>query len=73
MSTDPRPAESASYQHAQAEAAQTISQLQAPVSNHSKAMMAGPEGYSVADTCDPLLPSSAGGLATPAALAAEVA
>ncbi len=38
MSADQRPAETAAHQHAADEAAETVSQLQAPVSNHAKAM-----------------------------------
>lgn len=53
MSTDQRPAETAARQHREDAAAEAISQLTAAGSGHSKAVMAGPEGYSVTDRTDP--------------------
>jgi hypothetical protein len=51
MSTDQRPAETAARQHREDEAALVVSQLAQDA--HGKAVMAGPEGYSVTDRTDP--------------------
>jgi hypothetical protein len=46
-----RPAETAARQHREDEAALVVSQLAQDA--HGKAVMAGPEGYSVTDRTDP--------------------